>query len=61
MDEKTIELLKSLDRRRAYDTLRRSVLQNPWGTSSEDLHGAFQQAVDAGILTWDEIEAFEES
>jgi hypothetical protein len=61
MDPKTIELLRSMTPRQAYETVRDSVLRSPWGASSEDMQAAMTQAVDAGVLTWDQIEAFEES
>ena len=61
MDEQSLEQLRGLGPRRAYESVRRAVLQNPWGASSEDLHAALQQAVAAGILTWDEVEQFEGS
>ncbi|HEU4402243.1 MAG TPA: hypothetical protein VFT43_09070 [Candidatus Polarisedimenticolia bacterium] len=61
MDDKTIEELRLLEPRKAYDTVRRAVLQSPFGTSSEDLLAAMEQMVDAGILTWEQIEEFEEA
>jgi hypothetical protein len=61
MDPKTIETLRTLEPKRAWEEVRRAVLQNPWGASSDDLRAALRQVVDAGILTWEEIEAFEDS
>ena len=61
MDEQSLEQLRSLGPRRAYEAVRRAVLQNPWAASSEDLHAALQQVVAAGILNWDEVEQFEAS
>jgi len=61
MDEESLERLRSLGPRKAYEAVRRAVLQSPWGASSEDLHAALQQVVAAGILTWEEVEHFEES
>ena len=61
MDEKTLENLKGLTPREAYESVRRAVLQNPWGASSEDLRTAFEQVIEAGILTWEEVETFEGS
>ena len=61
MDEKSLQSLRRLDQREAYESIRRAVLMNPWGSSSEDMQSALEQVVEAGILTWDEIERFEES
>jgi hypothetical protein len=61
IDEKSLEELKALGPRRAYDTVRRAVLQNPWGASSDDLMTALEQVVEAGILSWDDVERFEET
>lgn len=61
MDEETLESLRRLDPRKAYESVRQAVLRNPWGASSEDLQAAFEQVVAAGILTWEDVENFEES
>lgn len=61
MDDDTLEYLKTLHPRKAYETVKHSVLRNPWGASSEDLKAAVDQMVAAGILTWDEVESFEQS
>ena len=61
IDEKTIQELRSMGARKAYESVRRAVLGNLWGASSEDLHAAMVQLVEAGVLSWDEIEQFEES
>ena len=61
IDDKSLEDLRSLGPRMAYETVRRAVLQNPWGASSEDLRSALDQMIAAGILTWDDVERFEES
>lgn len=61
IDERSMEQLRSLGPRKAYEAVRRAVLQNPWGASSEDLHAALEQVVAAGILSWDDVESFEES
>jgi len=61
IDEASLEELRRLGPRKAYEAVRRAVLQNPWGASSEDLRTALEQVVEAGILTWDEVESFEES
>jgi hypothetical protein len=61
MDDGTLDHLRTLDPRKAYETVKNSVLRNPWGASSEDLRAALDQMVAAGILTWEEVERFEES
>lgn len=61
MDPRTLDLLRSLEPRKAYQAVRDAVLQNPWGASSADLLEAMRQVVEAGILTWDEVEEFEGS
>jgi hypothetical protein len=60
MDEQTLDRLRTLAPREAYESVRKAVLQNPWGASSEDLQAALEQAVEAGILTWEDVEGFEE-
>ena len=59
LDDRSLEALERLDPREVYESVRRAVLKNPWGASSEDLQAAFEQLVSNGILTWDEIEQFE--
>ena len=61
MDPKTVEILRTLEPRKAWEMVREGVLRNPWGASSEDMQAAMLQVVEAGVLTWDQIEAFEES
>lgn len=61
IDASSLEHLRSLGPREAYEAVRRAVHQNPWGASSEDLRSALEQVVAAGILTWDDVERFEES
>ena len=59
LDETSLEELRSLEPRKAYEAVRRAVLQNPWGASSEDLRTALEQVVAAGIMTWQDVESFE--
>jgi hypothetical protein len=61
IDEGSLEQLRRLGPRKAYEAVRRAVLENPWGASSEDMQAALEQVVAAGILTWDDVEKFEES
>jgi hypothetical protein len=60
LDEKTLQELTRLEPRKAYESVRSAVLQNPWGASSEDMQDAMRQLVEAGILTWEQIDRFEE-
>jgi len=61
LDETSLEELRRLEPRKAYEAVRRAVLQNPWGASSEDLRTALEQVVAAGIMTWQDVESFEGS
>ena len=61
MDDPTLNRLREMAPRDAYESVKWAVLRSPWGSSSADLHAALEQVVQAGILTWDEIEAFEGS
>ena len=59
IDRRTLEDLRDLDPRDAYETVRRAIHQLPGGASSEDFQSALEQLVGEGILSWDEIERFE--
>ena len=61
LDETSLEELRRLEPRKAYEAVRRAVLQNPWGASSEDLRTALEQVVAAGIMTWQDVARFEGS
>ena len=61
LDEKTLEALRGIEPRKAYESIRLAVQQSPGGSSSEDMLSAMEQMVEAGILTWAQIELFEES
>ena len=58
-DRKTLEDLRELAPRDAWETVRRAVYQSPGGVSSEDFQAALEQLVAEGILSWEEIEGFE--
>ena len=60
IDRTTLQELRDLDPRDAYDTIRRAVYQSPGGASSEDFQSALDQLVREGILSWEEIEQFEQ-
>jgi len=61
IDGRTLEELRELDPRQAYERLRRAVYQAPGGASSEDFQSILEQMVQEGDLTWAEIERIEES
>ena len=61
IDRRTLEDLRELGPRDAWERVRRAVYQIPGGTSSEDFQSALEQLVREGILSWDEIERFERS
>jgi len=60
-DVRTLEELRALGPRKAYEAVRWSLLNNPQRSTSEDLHAALELMVHEGILTWDQVEEFEES
>jgi hypothetical protein len=60
IDRKTIEELRVLQPRKAYDTIRAAVHKSPGGASSEDFQAALEQLVYEGILSWEEIDQFEQ-
>jgi len=41
--------------------VRRAVFQSPGGAASEDFQAALEQLVYAGILSWEEIDQFEQT
>jgi len=59
IDRRTLDDLRELGPRDAYESVRRAVYQYPGGVSSEDFQSALEQLVHEGILSWDEIERFE--
>lgn len=61
LDRKTLEDLRDLPPREAWETVRRAVYRSPGGASSEDFQAALEQMVAEGILSWDQIDLFEES
>lgn len=59
-DAETIARLRALGPRKAFEHVRNAVHQSPGGTSSEDFLQAFETLVDHGVLTWEQIEEYEE-
>jgi hypothetical protein len=58
-DLETIEKLRAMGPRKAYDQIRQTVHRIPGGASSEDFQQAFEAMVDHGVLSWEQIEEFE--
>ena len=60
-DAETIEKLRALGPRKAYEEIRRTIHRLPGGASSEEFQQAFETLVDHGILSWEQIEEYESS
>jgi hypothetical protein len=58
LDPDTLQELRKLSPREAYDRMRQRVYESG-ATSSEDFREAYEQLVDHGILTWEQIEEFD--
>ncbi len=58
LDSEDIDRLRSMAPREAYEDLKTSVYR-AGAISSEDFQAVFDQLVEAGVLTWDQIEEFE--
>ena len=59
-DAKTIARLRALGPRKAYEQARAAVHQIPGGASSEDFQQAYETLVEHGVLSWEQIELFED-
>lgn len=59
-DVRTLEELRALGPREAYQSIRRTLLRHPHRATSEDFQAALERMVHEGILTWDQVEEFEE-
>src|SRR5262245_59748487 len=59
-DPDTIERFRSTDPRQAFLEVKSSIYRMG-GVSSEDFLNAFDELVDAGVLSWEQIEEFERS
>ncbi len=58
LDIESIDRLRLLAPREAYEEVRQAIYRS--GTvSSDDFLEAFDQLVEVGVLTWDQIEEFE--
>jgi hypothetical protein len=58
-DPETIEKLRAMGPRKAYDHICQTVHQIPGGASSEEFQQAFETMVDHGVLSWEQIEEYE--
>ena len=58
LDPETLDRLRTLTPRQAYDTARQSVY-NSGPVSSEDFLDVFEQMVDEGILSSEQVGEFE--
>ncbi len=56
-DPQTVDHFRTLTSRQTYLEVKRTILT--MGGSSEDFLNAFTELVDAGLLSWDEIDRFE--
>ncbi len=57
-DPETLERLRTMTPRQAFTVARESIFRSG-AVSSEDFLDVFEQLVDEGILTWDQLEEFE--
>ncbi len=57
-DEKTIERFRRLGPQRAFEEAKNAVYRLG-GSTSDDFLEVFQELVDRGILSWDQVEEFE--
>ena len=57
-DPETLETFRTLSPRQAYDRVKNIVYQSGARTS-EDFREAYEELVEHGILTWEQLEEFE--
>lgn len=57
-DSETLDRFRTMSPRRAFEEARHAVWRAGAATSDDFLE-VYQQLIDAGILDWEEIEAFE--
>lgn len=57
-DEETVNRLRRAHPREVYSEVKEAIYKTG-GASSEDFLSAFEELVDAGVLSWDQIEEFE--
>lgn len=59
-DPETLDRFRTMTARSAYDEAKDAVWRSG-GATSDDFVEVYQELVDAGILDWEQIEAFERS
>jgi len=57
-DPETVSRLRRAHPREAFWEVKQAIYKTG-GASSEDFLNAFEELVDAGVLSWDQIEEFE--
>ncbi len=57
-DSETLDLLRGLPPRQAFDTVKDMVYRSGASTS-EDFREAYEDLVEHGILTWEQLDEFE--
>lgn len=57
-DPETLEVFRKLPPRQAYEKVRDHVYRSG-AVSSDDFRDAFEELVDHGILTWEQVEEFQ--
>ncbi len=58
LDPETLDQLRTMTPRQAYDTARDAVYRSG-AVSSEDFLDVYEQMVDEGILSWEQVGEFE--
>ena len=58
LDVDSVERLREMTPREAYNDVKQTVFR-AGGVTSDDFQSAFDQLIEAGILTWEQIEEFE--
>ncbi len=58
-DPETLEVFRKLSPRQAFEKVRDHVYRSGAATS-DDFRDAFEELIDEGILTWEQVEEFEE-
>jgi hypothetical protein len=59
LDPETLDRLRGLPAQLAYEEVKAAVYRAPGGTGSWEIKEAVDLLVEEGILTWEEVEAFE--
>ena len=57
-DPETLEAFRTLSPRQAYDRVK-NIVYRSGARTSEDFREAYEELVEHGILTWEQLEEFE--